>query len=177
MQFISLETLAMKPAPFDKKVTRKDPNSSYYLVSYLEGNKESQSGSGQTIMKSRWGFKQWEFQQYVGRHLVSISPDGKGMVLYGDYHFGSMIKVDADTVMARAITQGTEVKVVRFKDIYSKPAEQVVQSLNISVMGGGWVPWDKLIKSFRVDWTADLIQFELHDSTVLNISLKESREN
>jgi hypothetical protein len=97
-----MEAPAMKPAPFEN-VKWTDPVSKMELRSTKTGT-DGYGSEGTTEVRDPKGKTLWSMPKFLGRYLFKLSPDGKILVLTGDFWFGFALNTSGDPSMAEART-------------------------------------------------------------------------
>ncbi|MEC7988136.1 MAG: hypothetical protein VX278_23420 [Myxococcota bacterium] len=88
----------MKPAPF-KPVTRTDETTKMVL--------HSDPDSEQTTVKDQTGTVLWSMNEYVGRRMIFLSPNGNTLLLFGSVYFGGLLSDDKDAAVLSVYEQGS----------------------------------------------------------------------
>lgn len=159
----------MKPAPF-KNFTYTDAVTKFKVSSILGKDNDGFGDSGSTEIFSPEGKPLWTFGKFIGRRVVDLSPDGKTLILSGDFYYGYALNVSRDEVMATVIKEGSETQTITFSQLFAASAKEIAKTKRFEVRGGGWGQRSDFLKGPIVDWKAKNLKFHLYDDVVKEFS-------
>ncbi len=152
----------MKPAPL-KDVDYIDAATELRLKSIQKKGSDGYSSEGVTQVLDQQGRILCSIPIFMGRHLARLSPDGRILVLSGDFYLGSQFQLSDKGTMATVFDQGKSVKKILWHDLFAADPEKLAKDKNLRVKGGGWVDLSELVKRMEIDWSRRTLIFTVYD--------------
>ncbi len=146
---LAYDALALKPGP-NQIVRFVEPLFRNQLVS--TPGADPYSAVGKTEILNIKGKKLWSMKKFIGRHHLSLSPDGATLITTGDFHFGSIVSLNPETVVATIYRKGKTLRVVQLSELITVEPRELAQKLQIQEIGGGYVSEEGFIETTEVDW-------------------------
>jgi len=152
---------AMKPAPFSI-VEFSDEQSGLVLHSDPQKNTTTISKpSGEVI---------WKMEEYIGRKIIKISPDGSMLVLFGNEYFGRILSSNETLPVLVVYEKGKRVREFNFVQFFGMTIAEAKTRFLIPEMGGGWLGFMKYVELGEIDWKNRSISMSFQDETSHRIS-------
>ena len=133
----------MKPAPA-KKITYTDPESAFRI----ESDPESQL----TKIYTAKGELLWVLNQYIGRKIIHLSPDGQSLILIGNNYFGGRLADNEEVNIFELYERGTLKKSYNFQMFFGLTIAEAITKFNIPQMGGGWFEMFRYVDIETLSW-------------------------
>jgi hypothetical protein len=171
---VSFSGAAMKPQKFEN-VHFEDPVTKLQVVSEMSPKQDGYGDEGVTKVLRRVGKDSvvlWSIPKFIGREIIHLSPDGKTLVLLGDFYFGFLVNQTPDAKVARIFQSGTLLRTVLMSDLFPKGVEALCEAQQVEVFGGGWIDTKKAIPELKIDWNAQHMVFVLLGGTKKDLSFQ-----
>uniref|UniRef100_A0A7S2A5G3 Uncharacterized protein n=1 Tax=Trieres chinensis TaxID=1514140 RepID=A0A7S2A5G3_TRICV len=157
----------MRPAPLDQ--TYEHVNEAGVKVVSTRGSSDAYDCQGVTRVYGARGALLYEMDElFVGRQKVSVSPDGKLLVIDGSIYFGDTFlraqDIDPDEVLTRVYLNGTLHKEVRYTSDLSGPSLS-----NLPALGGGWI---RRNCPLSVCWEQNVLKYTFPENDVKEVPLR-----
>jgi len=161
---LASNVMAMRPAPFRETDNIDKKQDAYHLKSTHKGT-DGYSRDGLTYVLDKKGKELWLSPFFIGRRGYYLSEDGKTMVLYGSYYYDSVVSARNDSVIAEVFHMGKSIKKITIFDLIQKDFEAEQRKNKWLVRGGGWISLSKVVKSFKMNWKMNSLDFVLYNET------------
>lgn len=104
----------------------------------------------------------WQFEDYVGKRSLLISPNGEELLLFGNEYFGHIISQGEGDAILTHISRSGSTKEWKYSEITGQKLIDDLKKYNLAVFGGGWVDISKILilKQALVDWGAQSLTFK-----------------
>ena len=146
--------MAMKPAPF-QPVSHIDASTGMIL--------ESQPDSNKTQIKTSKGDVLWEFDDFIGRKKVYLSPDGQELMLLGNLYFGLIFSSHAEAKIVVVYKKGVKIAEYTFEEVFGLSIADAQKRFDIPKMGGGWFGFMRYVSISDVDWSTHRFVISFQD--------------
>ena len=164
LQFFTLGSEAMKPAPMVEDYVAKFKNTKFTVHAMYEENK--------THIKDKKGNIVWSLDEYIAKKAPFLSDDGNVLLLFGDDFVGSHITTGAyiptgpDPVYFEVFKEGKKTKSVKHSDVYDQSVKDLTKKHDLREKGGGWVQLYELIQNYDdldkdINWKNSSIRLKL----------------
>ena len=151
----------MKPAPF-KPVMHTDETTK--MVVHSDPNSE------QTTVKDQTGTVLWSMNEYVGRRMIFLSPDGNTLLLFGNVYFGGLLSDDTNAAVLSIYEQGKNTQTFPFQAVFGMSIAEGKHRFNVTTMGGGWMAFLQYIHFEGIDWKTRTIFMRFSDQQKVELS-------
>lgn len=168
---LASNVMAMRPAPFRETDNIDKKQDAYHLKSMHKGT-DGYSRDGLTYVLDKKGKELWLSPFFIGRRGYYLSEDGKTMVLYGSYYYDSVVSARNDSVIAEVFHMGKSIKKITIFDLIQKEFEAEQRKNKWTVYGGGWTPLSSFVKSFKVNWKTNSLDFNLYNQIKRTFPIK-----
>lgn len=108
----------------------------------------------------------WEVDTYIGHKKLEVSNDGKIFVVFGNVYFGTTVRDDSDSIILSVYEKGTAPREFTYRQVTSHDILADIEKHKLSVLGGGWVTIDSILKFKEVIWEKRQILFDFENSPV-----------
>jgi hypothetical protein len=159
--FLQSLGFAMKPAPFTS-IEYTDEASGFVLYSDPEKDK--------TIIKKSNGETLWVMDEFIGRKVVNISPDGSLLLLFGSKYFGSILSSDESIAVLVVYAHGKKIKELNFSQFFGMTISEATHTFLVPRMGGGWIAFMRYVEMGAIDWNKRIIPLSFQNKTSFQVS-------
>jgi len=146
---------AMKPAPFEKEYTFEAPSG----VKLVSTQGADYGSDPTTTVYGPDGSMLYDMPVFTGRRGISLSPDGSGVVLDGNYYFGTRL-------MRPSPSEGDQIVTSVYRD--GQPWKDILYESDLQ---GGPVPvqfgggWSRRTFTLDVNWERNFLIYHMDDGS------------
>jgi len=150
--FVPSSVNAMKPAPFED-----------IHIKAVQGRFELVSHQGSFLRKKRTEVRGphskvlWQMPEFLGRHRWELSPDGRTLITFGDYHWGDRIQLKPGAVVFTAYELGQKVKSATLGELIPENLDAWAKTRKLDVLGGQWLLFEQGMPKLSIQWEDRLI--------------------